>query len=204
MQPVPVEEQRHQPEYPLELLFHRLVQRQENHVVLLELMAKRPEHLIRAVVAGDLRRQQELDELSVERNIRMRVVQLVQRGDDPVPQFDVRLEQAVDKDLLREWRADPDEDRRQLAFEVSRTVRIVQPLLDVRHDGIAVARERNRGGAGQIGTRKRIEQRGNELRSRWPRGAQDCLRATTGSSSSMRRVSRSAKPAGTTPSTRAA
>ena len=54
-----LEQQRHQPEYPLELLLHRLPQRLEQpDVVLLELLAQRPEHLVRAVMPGDLRRQE--------------------------------------------------------------------------------------------------------------------------------------------------
>ena len=48
---------------------------------------------------GDFRREHELDELLVDVDLGMQVVQLVERGDDALPQRDVRLQQPVDQHL---------------------------------------------------------------------------------------------------------
>ena len=110
------EEQRHQPEDALQLLLHRVPQRLQHRIVAFELCPQRTEHLIRAVVADDLRRQQQLDDRRIDAGRRgCGHAQLVQRDDDAVPERGVRVQQALDQRLLGLARADAHQHRRQLA-----------------------------------------------------------------------------------------
>ena len=84
--------------------------------------AQRPEHLIRTVVSGNLRGEQQLDDGRVDVNVGTDGAQLVERGDDAVADRPVRLEQAGDERLLGLRGADPQQHRRQLAAHFDRDV----------------------------------------------------------------------------------
>ena len=144
MQPWTWDEQRHQPEDPFELLLHRLPDSVERLLIVLELCPQRAEHLIRAVVTGDLRREQQLDDLFVDPHLGMHIVQLVQRRDHAMAKRDVRLQQAFDEYLRRDRRADPHEHLRQLPLDLERRPRVIEALVKARHDRVPVLRERGR------------------------------------------------------------
>ena len=61
-----------------------------------KLPAQRPEHLIRTVVSGNLRGEQQLDDGPVDVNVGTDGAQLVERGDDAVADRPVRLEETGD------------------------------------------------------------------------------------------------------------
>ena len=61
------QQQRHHAEDPLELLLHRVAHRLEHRVARTQPLLQRAEHLVGAVVADDLGRQQELDGGRIER-----------------------------------------------------------------------------------------------------------------------------------------
>ena len=117
-----------------------------------------------------------------------------------MPECDVGLQQAVDQDLLRERRADPHEDLRQLAFERRPgSFGSCEPSFDVRHEGVAVARERV-GGVRRSDPdgQARSNSGGDELRADGREVARRSPRARRqGPSSSIRRVEQIGEPTGT-------
>ncbi len=60
------QEQTHQPEYPIELLIHRVVHGLQDGIVVFEAFLERPEDLIGAVMPGDLGREQQVDGRRIE------------------------------------------------------------------------------------------------------------------------------------------
>ena len=130
------QQQPHQPEDPIELLIHRVMHRLEHRVVLFEPLLERSEHLVRAVVPGNLGGQQQVDRRRIEADLGMQRAQLVERRDHAMAQRDVGLEQAADERLLRFGGADADEHRRQLVPDVLRRLLVAQPPLDLGNDAL--------------------------------------------------------------------
>ena len=91
----------------LRLLLHRVPQRLDDGVSLLQLSTQRPEHLIRTVMSGDFCRQQQLHHGRVDADVGPDGAQLVERRDDPVADRPVRLQQAGHERLLRLRGPDP-------------------------------------------------------------------------------------------------
>ena len=176
MQPDVRQQQPHQPEYPIELLIHRVMHGLQHGIVVFETFLERAEHLIRAVMPGDLGGEQQIDGRRIEGHFRMERPQLVERGDDAVPQRDVSLQQAADQRLLGLRGADADEHGRKLAPDVLRRVLVAQACFDFGDDVVAV-------------TRQRVRRVVDELRST------ERLRSAAATSSSRVRPSRLGSPA---------
>ena len=88
----------------------------------LQALLERPEHLIRAIVPGNLGGEQQVDGRRIELDFGMQRAQLVERRDHAVAERDVGLQQAADERLLGLGGADADEHRRKLAPDVLRRV----------------------------------------------------------------------------------
>ena len=124
----------HQPEDAIELLLHRVLHGLQHLIVFLQALLQRTEHLIRAVVPGNLCGQQQVDRAGVKWDVRMHDAQLIERRDDTMTQRDIGLQQAADECLLGLCRADSHENGRQLAANVERRVLVAQPFFDLRDD----------------------------------------------------------------------
>ena len=172
VQPGLRQQQRHQPENPFELLLHGVPQRLDDRVSLLQLPAQRPEHLIRTVVSGNLRGEQQLDDGRVDVNVGTDGAQLVERGDDAVADRPVRLEETGNQRLLGLRGADPQQHRRQLAAHFDRDFLGPQRVGDRRHHRVAQPRERFGGFIRQL----RAAQRQNQDRREALRAPDDVRR----------------------------
>ena len=166
------EQQRHQPEDAFELLLHRMLQCVDDRVVAFELTLERAEHLVRPVVSGNLRRQQQFERARIDADVGPDRPQLVQGRDHAVSDGPVGLEQARDQRLLRCRTADPQQHRWQLPPHFDRHLVRSQRLRQRRDHRLAKVGQCLGGILGQLRAAERDHQRSGELLAANPvRGA---------------------------------
>ena len=107
----------HQAEDALDFVVHRLLQRQRHRIRVLERVTQLAHDLIRAVVPHDLGGQHHLDRTAIQLDVRVKLVQLVQRRNHPEAQDDIGFEQMIRQDATRFRSADVREDDRDFAAD---------------------------------------------------------------------------------------
>ena len=101
------EQERHDPEDAFELLLHGVAHRFEHRIARAQPLLQRAQNLVGPVMPDDLGGQEQFHRRGIQAHLRMHRPQLVERGDDPVAQRRIGVEQAADQDLLGLHRPDP-------------------------------------------------------------------------------------------------
>ena len=134
------------------------------------MFAQRTEHLIRTVVTGNLRGKHQFHELLVDVHFGMHVVKLVERGNDALPERDVRLQQAFNQHFEGNRRPDPHEDLRNLATDGHRRMLVTKTIGEARHQRVPISSQPLRGIRGQFRPCERGQQRGDHFVAHDDRG----------------------------------